>query len=227
MARSKRGGSKAGVVEVDFSGVKDGGGGVRVPEDDYHMKIASVKQDISEKSGNAMLVFQFAFVDKKFAKKGTVRDNIVLGEKSLWRLRDLLEAVGVSVPKKTVQLPIKKLVGKELGITLVDGEPYRGRIKSEVGDYLSLEDFQSGGVDDDDEDDIDDDDDDAGDEDFDEMDRSELKAYIKENELDVSVKKSMSDDDIREAIQAAEGDDDDDDDDEDDEDIDDLDLDEL
>lgn len=39
---------------------------------------------------------------------------------------------------------------------------------------------------------------------FDDMDRKELKKYIKDNELDVTVKKSMEDDDIREAIRAAE-----------------------
>lgn len=39
--------------------------------------------------------------------------------------------------------------------------------------------------------------------DFDAMDRDELKEYIAENELDVTVKKSMSDDDIRSAIQKA------------------------
>ena len=32
------------------------------------------------------------------------------------------------------------------------------------------------------------------------MDRNELKAYINENELEISVKKSMSDDDLRDAI---------------------------
>lgn len=37
--------------------------------------------------------------------------------------------------------------------------------------------------------------------DFDEMDRDELKKYIKDNDLDVTVKKSMSDEDIREAIE--------------------------
>lgn len=47
-------------------------------------------------------------------------------------------------------------------------------------------------------------DEDEGDQ-FDEMDRSALKAYIKENELDITVKKSMSDDDIREAIRAEVG----------------------
>lgn len=38
---------------------------------------------------------------------------------------------------------------------------------------------------------------------FDDMDRSELKKYIKDNELDVTVKKSMTDDDLRAAIRAA------------------------
>ena len=38
---------------------------------------------------------------------------------------------------------------------------------------------------------------------FDEMDRTELKKYIKDNGLDVSVKKSMTDDDLRNAIRAA------------------------
>jgi hypothetical protein len=40
---------------------------------------------------------------------------------------------------------------------------------------------------------------DAADE-LDEMTRSELKRYIKENELDIKIKKTMSDDDIRDAI---------------------------
>ena len=40
------------------------------------------------------------------------------------------------------------------------------------------------------------------------MDRTELKKYIKENDLEVSVKKSMTDDDLREAIREAMGGDD-------------------
>lgn len=47
----------------------------------------------------------------------------------------------------------------------------------------------------------------AGDE-FDDMDRSELKKYISKNGLEISVKKSMSDDDLREAIRAASKDED-------------------
>ena len=47
---------------------------------------------------------------------------------------------------------------------------------------------------------------------FDDMDRKELKRYIKENELEITVKKSMSDDDIRDLIREAVADSDDEDD---------------
>ena len=56
----------------------------------------------------------------------------------------------------------------------------------------------------------------GGDE-LDNMDRSELKAYIKEHELDVKVTKKMEDDDIREAIRAAEAENGDDEDEQEDE----------
>lgn len=44
--------------------------------------------------------------------------------------------------------------------------------------------------------------DDSEDDEFTDMDRSELKKYIKKEDLDISVKKSMSDDDIRDAIRS-------------------------
>lgn len=53
-----------------------------------------------------------------------------------------------------------------------------------------------------------DEDSEEGDE-LDEMDRGELKDYIKENELEITVKKSWSDDDIREKIREAMGDEED------------------
>nr|DAR73071.1 MAG TPA: hypothetical protein [Caudoviricetes sp.] len=53
-----------------------------------------------------------------------------------------------------------------------------------------------------------DDSDEAEDDGLDEMDRTELKKYIRDNDLEVSVKKSMTEDDIREAIREAMGGDD-------------------
>ena len=65
--------------------------------------------------------------------------------------------------------------------------------------------------DDEEDDDTPEDEDDAEDaegDEFDDMDRSELKKYISKNGLEISVKKSMSDDDLREAIRAASKDED-------------------
>jgi hypothetical protein len=71
--------------------------------------------------------------------------------------------------------------------------------------------------DEDDEEDEEEDEEEEDDEDvLAELNRKELKAFIKENELDVKVKKSMSDDDIRDAIRE-EIDEDDEDEDEDEE----------
>lgn len=46
-------------------------------------------------------------------------------------------------------------------------------------------------------------DDEEGDDGLDDMDRNQLKKYIKDNDLEITIKKSMSDDDIREAIRDA------------------------
>ena len=51
--------------------------------------------------------------------------------------------------------------------------------------------------------DEDEDEEDEDEDEFDSMDRAALKKYITENGLEISVKKSMSDDDLREAIRAA------------------------
>jgi len=58
-------------------------------------------------------------------------------------------------------------------------------------------------------DDDEEEDENEGDE-FAEMDRTALKAYIKDNELDITVKKSMTDDDIRDLIRAEVGEEEDD-----------------
>ena len=79
-----------------------------------------------------------------------------------------------------------------------------GSSEEDENDNLAKEvDDEDSDDDGDDDTDEDDDDTDGGDE-LDDMDRTELKAYIKENELDVKVKKAWSDDEIREAIRAAE-----------------------
>jgi hypothetical protein len=125
----------AKILSVDFSGVESSGR-VRVPEDDYRVRVDAVKQQES-KAGNQMLVWDFEITKGKFAGK-KLRDRTVLTKESLWKLKQVLEAMGVSVPSKKVALNITKYIGMELGVTVVDDE-YEGRINSKVADYVSLD----------------------------------------------------------------------------------------
>lgn len=243
--RRKSGGS-ADVISVDFSKeVEGGGGGIRLPENDYKIKIIKVKKIRSSEKDTPGIAVTVKVAEGKFEGK-KLTDRLWLTPKSLWRVRSLLESLGLSVPKKVVNIPTKGLVGKELGATVIDDDPYNGRIKSKIGDFIDLEtladldddeddedDDDLDDVDDDDADDEDDDSDDDEDEDEDgededddleEMDRKELKAYIKENELEVKVTKKMDADAIREAIEEADGDEDEDD---DEDGVDELDLEDL
>lgn len=135
---------------VDFSDVDSSGGRVRLPENDYRARVASVKQE-SSKSGNEMLVWEFELTEGKFKGK-KIRDYTVLQANSLWKLKQLLEAMGISVPAKKIDLVpvIKRVKGKELGITVVD-EEYDNKISSKVSDYIDLETLSDFSADDDEE----------------------------------------------------------------------------
>src|SRR5450755_1873232 len=118
-------------IVVDFSGVETGGGRTRVPEDDYRVVVKAVKQTES-KAGNQMLVWDFEISAGKFKGK-TLRDRTVLTKEAMWKLKQVLEAMGMQVPNKKVALQLAKYIGKELGVTTVDDE-YEGRISSKVAD---------------------------------------------------------------------------------------------
>ena len=219
-------------IRADFGhkDAKSGGGGrnPRLPEGDYKAKIISAEKKESKNSGNTYIKYGFQILEGKHKGK-KLSGNATITPKALFWLRNMLEALGVEVPERAVNLKYKKYVGSKIGITLEDDE-YEGKIKSEVSDFLDYD--MVGAADDDedeDDDDLDDDDvdeDEDDESDLDDMDRKELKAYIKDNDLDVKVTKKMDEDDIREAIGEAEGDEDDDDEDDDD-DLDEVDLEDL
>lgn len=113
------------------------------------------------------------FTDGKY--KGQVwdgmRTRMYLTDSSLWKIRSFLEAMGVTVPKKKANVNFAKYYGKELAVSVVDGEPYNGRISSEMGDFLDMDTYR--GADEDDEDLEDDEDFDDEEEDEDEEDEEE------------------------------------------------------
>lgn len=137
--RRKTSSNNSDVVTIDFRREVEGGGaGVRIPENDYAAKIVKAKFERSAEKDTPGIRITFKITEGKYSGK-KVPDSLWITPRSLWRIRSLLEALGVEVPKSILKLPLKPLVGKDLGITVTDDEPYNGRIKSRVSDFLDLE----------------------------------------------------------------------------------------
>ena len=56
----------------------------------------------------------------------------------MFRVVGFLQALGIKTPKKRLSLDISKFVGRSLEITVRDGDPYNGRVKSEVSGYARI-----------------------------------------------------------------------------------------
>lgn len=134
-------------IVVDFSNVKDGGefNPRHMPEGDYPAKITAYKIGKAESTGNDMITFTIALE----GKRGTYPYRCTLTEKSLWKLRNLMVAAGISVPKKKLKIDPSRLVGKKVGVELTDDE-YEGKLKSIITGVFSPSEFDD--VKDDDED---------------------------------------------------------------------------
>lgn len=114
---------------IDFTNVKDRGkyNPKHKPEGDYRAKVISVEETTS-KQENDMWVYAIQLTSDASA---VYPERIVLKENSLWKLRNLLQAAGMNVPKKKVAVDPNKVVGREIGITLEDDE-YEGKMKSVI-----------------------------------------------------------------------------------------------
>lgn len=112
--------------------------------------------------------------------------------------------------KKTVKKTSKKVEEEEDADDEEEKKPAKKSAKKKVEE--EPEDSEDEDSDEEDSDEEDSEEEETDSDEFDDMDRKELKHYIKENELEITVKKSMSDDDIRDLIREAVADSDDEDD---------------
>ena len=114
------------------------------------MKIASAEVKQSQ-GGNDMIVVSYE-VTKGDDKGARVYENYVLTENSLWKLKGMLQAIGMKADGK-IQLDVDKLVGKVCQIN-VQHEEYDGRLRARVESVMK---FSASTADDEDfEDDVDD-----------------------------------------------------------------------
>lgn len=144
-------------VNVDFTGVESFN---RPSEGQHVVKIVSADMKQSQ-GGNDMIVVIFE-VTKGSDKGARCIENYPLAENALWKLKGLLQAIGMKCDGK-VRLDLDKLIGKVCIIT-VSEEEYEGRIRSRVQECKKLAAVADEDDDDEDQDEEDDSDDDEDDE---------------------------------------------------------------
>lgn len=136
----------------------------RVPRGSYKAKVVKV-QDHKSKDKNDMWLFTIELISDEYRR--TFPYYCGFDENQLWKIRNLLSAAGLNVPKKKLKVDPTKAVGKIIGIELDDDE-YDGKEKSVIVDIFPKSELAGRQTEDvvveEDDDDVDDDDDDDEDE---------------------------------------------------------------
>lgn len=144
MARKKK---------LDFTNVESF---AKAAEGRHRVKIVEINEQTSQ-GGDDMLVFVFEVI-KGESKGARVYENCVLTDKALWKLQQILQAIGIKCDGK-VALDLDKLIGKVCEIDVFH-EEYEGRTRARIGEFFKATSAKSNDDEDvDDEDDIDDEDD--------------------------------------------------------------------
>jgi len=124
---------------LNFEGVTEGSNvrPRRKPEGDYYATILDVKDHKSGKSGDMMWMFTIKVHGDTSA---SYPYYVGLDSDALWKVRGLFAAAGIKVPAKRVKADPNKLVGRTIGIALVDDE-YEGRPKSTIDNVFPADDM--------------------------------------------------------------------------------------
>jgi hypothetical protein len=123
-------------VEVELSNYRDRVG-QRVAPGRYRVRVDDTELDKSS-AGNQMINLWLRVVGGEF-NDAIIVDRLVLTEKSLFRVVGFLQAIGIPTPKKKIRLDLRAFLNKELEVDVEDGDPYNGRVKSEVRGYFKVE----------------------------------------------------------------------------------------
>lgn len=93
----------------------------------------------SKNPGTPMLVLNYRITDPSSPADGAVLvDRLTLSEKAMFRVVGFLTALGLPTPKKKLALNTATLLNKRLQVTVEDGQPYNGQVRSEIRGYLKV-----------------------------------------------------------------------------------------
>lgn len=119
---------------MDLTNYKDRFG-TNVPKGRYRVVVDDAELDTS-KNGNKMINMWYRILDGDHADK-TIIDRLMPEGKAQFRLVSFMQAIGMRTPKKRLQLKLSQFIGQVLEIDVEDGQPYNGRVRTEVRGYLT------------------------------------------------------------------------------------------
>lgn len=118
-------------VTIDFTGVESGGGR-QIPDGEYLLEVVSIEEKESQ-DGNPYLGWKWKVGDGPY-KGAVVYDNTSLKPAALWRLKTLLECLGMEAGGK-LGLNLGELKGKSLLVNVAN-ETYQGKQKPRITDFV-------------------------------------------------------------------------------------------
>lgn len=182
--------------KIDFTGVESFN---KPAEGKHKAKIKKVEETTSA-GGNDMFKVTFEVVSGE-SKGCRVIDNYPLVDTALWKLKSLLQAIGMKADGR-VQVDLDKMENKVLEIK-VFYEDYNGQERAKIGEtnkFISKSEDNDFEDDDIEDDDIEDDEDDEDDEEIEEKKPSKKKkskaTNTKKQDEKENEKKEESDDDV-------------------------------
>ena len=120
-------------LTFDFTNYKDTST-AHVAPGTYHAEVSDFEETTS-KAGNVMFVVYLEITEGPHSGQQII-DRLPQTEKAMFRSAAFLQALGVKIAKKKIALNPRSLIGRPVDIVVEDGEPYNGRVKSEVREYL-------------------------------------------------------------------------------------------
>lgn len=117
--------------------------GARVEPGDYEVVVEHAELGKS-KAGNQMVTLSYRIIGTEFDGL-TLVDRLTLSDKALFRVVGFMQAIGMPTPKKKFKLNTARFLNKRLAVTVDDGDPYNGSVKSEVRGYMRASSAAAGG----------------------------------------------------------------------------------
>jgi len=116
------------MINIDFSSVPSR---EALPEGIYSLQVAAVEETIST-TGNPMLKVTFDVLNVEGGRK--LWDNFVLIERSLWKLKEFFDAMGIDT-SEIVEMDVQEIVGYEVQARVTQ-EEYQGTIQNRIKKIL-------------------------------------------------------------------------------------------